>query len=533
MGNETDNVYQANTEKATYDKTLSNMKIGVCEMQGWRKTMEDAAIVLPNYEKNTSLFGVLDGHGGSIISEFVSVNFKNVLIKTKSYKNGNYEQALSETFLIMDELLKNRKVNNFIYTTHNSKEKQRETRKDENIGNKDSIVKLRFETGIYEFDLEQIDLYNDGEGTITTVYEYKLKNKNKEKNTEMNSTADDSRLNQSKLSKIDIELNREEEKEDKKEKEGKEDKVEKKDKEEKEEKQEKKEKQEKEEKEEKEDKDNKMFNIDDIFFKKSGKQNASLNGLPSFEDVFDIHKLNIIFEQKKPVLDSNQNKSSSKLIHIENYIAKDMGTTANIMLIKNGIIYVANVGDSLSVMYKNKKAYNLNREHQIIMDSEKERVLKSGATITGYRINGMLNLTRAIGDLRFKSKLELKRHEQSVISLPEITKIEDTEDIDFIIMGCDGVWDCVKRQMVCDYVEKEIKDNPDRKLSEILKTIFDRCVSPVSGVVLGTDNMSCIIIQFLHNDSSEKNDNIKIEKVNINLKTEIDENKDKIQIINK
>ena len=42
-----------------------------------------------------------------------------------------------------------------------------------------------------------------------------------------------------------------------------------------------------------------MFNIDDIFFKKSGKQNASLNGLPSFEDVFDIHKLNIIFEQKK------------------------------------------------------------------------------------------------------------------------------------------------------------------------------------------------------------------------------------------
>ena len=49
MGNESDNVNRANTEKATYDKTLSTMKIGVCEMQGWRRTMEDAAIVLPNY----------------------------------------------------------------------------------------------------------------------------------------------------------------------------------------------------------------------------------------------------------------------------------------------------------------------------------------------------------------------------------------------------------------------------------------------------------------------------------------------------
>ena len=205
-----------------------------------------------------------------------------------------------------------------------------------------------------------------------------------------------------------------------------------------------------------------------------------------------------------------------------------MGTTANIILIKNGIIYIANVGDSLSVIYKNKKAYNLNREHQTIMESEKERVLKSGATINGYRINGTLNLTRAIGDLRFKSNNNLKRHEQSVISLPEITKIEDTEDIDFIIMGCDGVWDCVKRQIVCDFVEKEIKENPDKKLSEILKKIFDRCVSPVSGVILGTDNMSCIIIQFLHDNNEKKNDNIKIEKININLKAEIGETKDNI-----
>ena len=480
MGNETDNVNKANTEKATYDKTTKNMRIGVCEMQGWRRTMEDAAIVLPNFEKKTSLFGVLDGHGGSIISEFVSVNFKNVLIRTYSYKTGKYEQALSETFLIMDELLKNKKINNFIYTIHNSKESQQELILNEIADKKDSIVKLRFEAGIYEFDLDEIDLYNDGEGegTVVSIFEFKAKNKNKDKSLEMNSTTDDSKLNQSKISKIDMELNREE------------------------------------------DKWNKNLKIEDIFFEKNGKYNVSLNSLPKFEDVFESSKCELIFEQKPSKLGLNKNNSnlSSKVITSENFIANQMGTTANIMLIKNGIIYIANVGDSLSVMYKNKKAYNLNREHQTIMESEKERVLKSGATINGYRINNMLNLTRAIGDLSFKSNHELKRHEQSVISLPEITKIEDTEGIDFIIMGCDGIWDCVKRQMFCDYVDKEMKENPEQNLSEILIKIFDKCVSPIWGVILGTDNMSCIIIQFLHNEKAKNNnENIKIEKVNIIL----------------
>ena len=48
----------------------------------------------------------------------------------------------------------------------------------------------------------------------------------------------------------------------------------------------------------------------------------------------------------------------------------------------------------------------------------------------------------------------MKRHEQSIIAIPKITKIEDTQGIYFIIMRCDGVWDCVKRQLVCYFVDK-------------------------------------------------------------------------------
>jgi serine/threonine protein phosphatase PrpC len=274
----------------------------------------------------------------------------------------------------------------------------------------------------------------------------------------------------------------------------------------------------------KEEENDKNIKIDDILFEKSGKKNSLLNGLPPFEEVFNISQYPLNFE---PIV-QDENFRSSKSIH--NYscdlIADDMGTTANIMLIKDGVIYIANAGDSLSVMYKNKKAYNLNKEHQTIIESERNRIIKSGSIITKCRVNGILNLTRAIGDLNFKSNKKLKRHEQSVISLPEITKIEDIEGIDFIIMGCDGIWDCVKRQMVCEFIDKEIRENPEKDLSEILKKIFDRCVSPISGVVLGTDNMSCIIIQFLNNNTNKFNyDNIKVQKVNINSKFNLEQNK--------
>ena len=69
---------------------------------------------------------------------------------------------------------------------------------------------------------------------------------------------------------------------------------------------------------------------------------------------------------------------------------------------------------------------------------------------------------------------------------------------------------------MCDFVDKEIKENPDKKLSDILKVIFERCVSQVSGVVIGTDNMSCIIVQFLkdqNNSIDNKGNNIIAHKI--------------------
>lgn len=81
------------------------MRAGASGMQGWRLNMEDAHICEPTLEKNTSLFAVFDGHGGKEVAVFCSRHFGEELKKCPSYKMKNYEQALIDTFLKMDEMV--------------------------------------------------------------------------------------------------------------------------------------------------------------------------------------------------------------------------------------------------------------------------------------------------------------------------------------------------------------------------------------------------------------------------------------------
>jgi serine/threonine protein phosphatase PrpC len=71
---------------------------------------------------------------------------------------------------------------------------------------------------------------------------------------------------------------------------------------------------------------------------------------------------------------------------------------------------------------------------------EFQRIKLAGGEVTLGRVNGNLNLSRALGDLNFKSDKTLKPECQMITANPDIKKI-DNKDIDFIIMGCDGIWE--------------------------------------------------------------------------------------------
>ncbi len=178
------------------------------------------------------------------------------------------------------------------------------------------------------------------------------------------------------------------------------------------------------------------------------------------------------------------------------YVSYSVGTTANVVFIRDGYCYVANVGDSLAVLYKNGKAIKLNTEHKPSIAKERERVINSGNQIVNNRVSGRLNLTRAIGDFVHKNNADLNYDQQAVICVPEINKFKITSDMQFIIMGCDGIWDCVETQKFCDFISRKLKEKVSIPL--ILKELFSTIISKSNEKKFGSDNMTCLIIEFDH-----------------------------------
>ena len=94
-------------EKQTEDGKTSRLEYGICAMQGYRISMEDAYLystdLIPG--KNISIFGICDGHGGKEVSEYISRHFIEYLLKNPNFEEQNYEKALRETFLNLDKSL--------------------------------------------------------------------------------------------------------------------------------------------------------------------------------------------------------------------------------------------------------------------------------------------------------------------------------------------------------------------------------------------------------------------------------------------
>ena len=157
-------------------------------------------------------------------------------------------------------------------------------------------------------------------------------------------------------------------------------------------------------------------------------------------------------------------------------------------------MYFANAGDSRVVLCKNGNAIPMSTDHKPELEKEKDRIYKADGWITDGRVKGNLNLTRGLGDLDYKQNKKLKPEEQMITSNPDI-KIEDfSNDVDFIIIGCDGIWDCLTNQQACDFVKNRL--NNKGKLSKIIEEMMDSiCAKDLYNATgLGCDNMTCMII---------------------------------------
>jgi hypothetical protein len=114
------------------------------------------------------------------------------------------------------------------------------------------------------------------------------------------------------------------------------------------------------------------------------------------------------------------------------------------------------------------------------------------------RVNNGLNLSRAIGDHSYKKNTALSLSEQMITSLPDIVHLEiDPARDKFMVLACDGIWNFMSSQEVCDYVDERLKSANYSRLSQIVEELFMHCLAPNSdGDGTGCDNMTCILITF-------------------------------------
>mmetsp|Transcript_8336 Transcript_8336/g.11253 ORF Transcript_8336/g.11253 Transcript_8336/m.11253 type:complete len:128 (+) Transcript_8336:344-727(+) len=118
-----------------------------------------------------------------------------------------------------------------------------------------------------------------------------------------------------------------------------------------------------------------------------------------------------------------------------------------------------------------------------------------------HRVNGNLNLSRAIGDLKYKSIKTLPKKDQIITAEPDIICQERDSKDEFLVLACDGVWDCMNNQECVDFCRARLK--PGCKTSLIVEELLDYCLAkdPKEAQGIGCDNMTAIIVQ-LHNNKA-------------------------------
>ena len=129
------------------------------------------------------------------------------------------------------------------------------------------------------------------------------------------------------------------------------------------------------------------------------------------------------------------------------------GCTAVVLMLLSNLFVCANAGDSRCVIAEQGRAVPLSFDHKPSLKKERERIYKAGSTVNVEgRIDGNLNLSRAIGDIAHKKNTRIKLEEQAVTSLPDIKIHEISAKTDFAILACDGIWETKTSQQVVDYV---------------------------------------------------------------------------------
>jgi protein phosphatase PTC1 len=94
------------------------------------------------------------------------------------------------------------------------------------------------------------------------------------------------------------------------------------------------------------------------------------------------------------------------------------------------VLYCANAGDARGVLCRAGKAVRLTYDHKGTDKQEAKRIMDAGGFVMSGRVNGVLAVTRSLGDSSMK---------EYVVGAPYTTETDLTDEDEFMILACDGV----------------------------------------------------------------------------------------------
>ncbi|XP_006638473.1 protein phosphatase 1G [Lepisosteus oculatus] len=514
---------QPNTVKTTADGGNTSLSYGFAAMQGWRVSMEDAHNCIPDLDEETAMFAVYDGHGGEEVALYCSKYLPEIIMEQKTYKDGKLQKALEDAFLAidsrmtMDEVVK--ELAQIAGRPQEDEVKERVADEDD-VDNEEAALlheeaTMTIEELLIRYGQNLNSIKNakkpchptkkaagpeDGEDACPdkdingeaggTNSEPGGKN-GKPKPAAGKSSGSDARGSRSSgdggsgpcpadkpqaegeaasptgdagpscsssaaqpqwssKSKFFEDSDESEEAED-------------------------------EEEEDSEEEDG------------SEEDEGEYSSTEEDEEEEDSDAEDE--EMCLPGMDGKEEPGS------------DSGTTAVVALIRGKQLIVANAGDSRCVVSEKGKAVDMSYDHKPEDEVELARIKNAGGKVTmDGRVNGGLNLSRAIGDHFYKRNKALPPEEQMISALPDVKVLTLNKDHDFMVIACDGIWNVMSSQEVIDFVSERIKPNENgevRLLSSIVEELLDHCLAPdTSGDGTGCDNMTCVIVTFTPQPSS-------------------------------
>lgn len=173
------------------------------------------------------------------------------------------------------------------------------------------------------------------------------------------------------------------------------------------------------------------------------------------------------------------------------------GTTAIVTLLTANKVFIAHAGDSRAVLCRDRKAIRLTTDHRPDTAQEIERITKLGGDIQDVvtkdgkvisRVAGLLGVSRALGDFDM---------EPFVTPKPEVAEFSwgpDEPDNHFVIVACDGLWECVSDQEAVDIAKHFISTSDAEAACKRL-----RDVAYARG---STDNITVCIVQLSGNQDA-------------------------------